>query len=115
MRVKKEEIRIGAVYSGISYQHGMLFRGEYHNIMNVLPICEFGKTDLSKYDTLVFPRGTDQEIVYTERKKIRGFLESKGILTSFGEVTKEWIPGCLWDEVKPEDDGPLLIKKNPFA
>jgi hypothetical protein len=26
---KKREITIGAVYSGISYQHGVLFRDEY--------------------------------------------------------------------------------------
>ena len=105
----KSEITIGAVYSGISYQHGVLFRDEYRNIMNILPICEFGKIDLLEYDILIFPRGTDQEVVYAERKKIGRFLESKGILISFGEVTKEWIPGCLWDGVVPEDDGPLSI------
>ena len=40
---KKEEIKIGAVYSGISYQRGVLFKDEYRNIMDILPICEFGK------------------------------------------------------------------------
>ena len=109
--MKETEMKIGLIYSGISYQHGILSMDEYRNVMDILPVCDFGKTDLSNYDTLVFPRGTDQEIVYTEREKIGAFLESKGILISFGEVTMGWIPGCLWDGVKPEDDEPLLIKK----
>ncbi|MCD6167840.1 MAG: hypothetical protein J7J33_00835 [Caldisericia bacterium] len=105
-------MRIGAIYSGISYQHAVLNRNEYAQKIEMLPVCDLSKIELSRYAILIFPRGTDQEIVYAEREKIKKFLQYKGIVVSFGEVTKEWLPGCRWGGVKPEDDGPLLIKKN---
>ena len=109
--VKPVEARIGAVYSGISYQHGVLNSEEYRERVEILPVCDLPETDLTAYDVLIFPRGTDQEITYGIRHKIRGFLDSGRVVVSFGEVTKEWLPSCNWDGVVPEDDGPLEIKK----
>ena len=103
-------IRIAAVYSGLSYQHGVFFGDKYREKLTIIPVCSFPETDLAPYDALIFPRGTDLEIVYPARQKIADFLHLGRIVISFGEVTSEWLPGCRWDGVKPEDDGPLEIR-----
>lgn len=105
------EVRIGVVYSGISYQQKILDSKEYQGKLEKIPVCELPEIDLSTYDVLIFPRGTDQEVVYAARQKIREFLDRGKIVVSFGEVTKEWLPSCNWAGVVPEDDGPLEIKK----
>jgi len=109
--IRSNSIRIGAVYSGISYQQKILDSKEYQKRINKLPVCDLPKMDLSTYNVLIFPRGTDQEVVYSVKDKIEELLNLGNMVISFGEVTKEWLPSCRWDGVKPEDDGPLLIKK----
>jgi hypothetical protein len=106
------KINIGAVYSGLSYQHGVLYGEKYGGKIKILPVCGLPETDLAAYHVLIFPRGTDQEILYTVRHKITEFLNLGKIVISFGEVTKEWLPSCKWDGVKPEDDAPLEIRQN---
>jgi hypothetical protein len=108
---KVMQAKIGVVYSGISYQHGVLSKDKYRNRLIVLPVCRFLEEDLVTYDALIFPRGTDEEMVYAGRHKIRAFLEAGKIIVTFGEVTKQWLPGCHWGGVVPEDDGPLVIQK----
>ena len=110
--VKSAEIKIGAVYSGISYQHGVLCSGKYREKIKLLAVCDLPEMDLAAYHVLICPRGTDQEILYAVRHKIKEFLNSGKIVISFGEVTKEWLPSCKWEGVKPEDDDPLEIKQN---
>jgi len=78
--------RVTIVYSGISYQRYVLesdmVRGKYA----VLPIWELPEADLSEHDVLVFPRGTDQEIMHMCRHKIKKFLDEKGIVITMGKV-----------------------------
>ncbi|MEN6325404.1 MAG: hypothetical protein ABFD18_04225 [Syntrophomonas sp.] len=107
----KETVNIGFVYSGISYQSGLLDKEKYQKQLSIIPVCLLADVDLLSYDALVFPRGTDQEMVFAVRQKIKGFLDAGKILISFGEVTKPWLPACEWDGVIPEDDGPLVITK----
>lgn len=103
------KVKTGAVYSGLSYQHGVLNQDEYHEI-DILPVYDLPDIDLNDYDILIFPRGTDQEIAYSQRDRIRQFLDTGKTVISFGEVTEEWLPGCHWAGVVPEDDGLLVIK-----
>lgn len=108
-------MKIGAIYSGISYQYGVFNSKEYREKIEKLFVCDLTKIDFLSYDALIFPRGTDQEMVYNIRHKIREFLDLKKIVVSLGEVTKNWLPSCKWDGVKPEDDEALLIKvKHPL-
>lgn len=106
-------VKVGVVYSGVSYQDWIL--EEYPNKIDRIYVCDLPNIDLSAYHILVFPRGTDVEMVFKKRDEIRKFLDSGNIVVSFGEVTKGWIPSCNWDGVIPEDDGPLEInKKHPI-
>ncbi len=115
-RNKSVEARIGVIYTGISYQHSVLEMEKYKDRFEAIPVCNLPKEDITSYDILIFPRGTDQEMAYAARKKIREFLDSSRIVISFGEVTKEWLPSCHWDGVVPEDDGNLSIiaKEHPI-
>lgn len=103
------KVNVGVVYSGISYQDWIF--EEYQRRISRLSVCDLPNVDLSSYHILLFPRGTDQEMAYTMRDEITKFLDSRKIVISFGEVTKGWLPSCNWGGVKPEDDGPLEIKK----
>ncbi len=103
------EVRMAAVYSGLSYQHGVLDREKFRKRLEILPVCTLPETNLFVYDVLILPRGTDQEILYRVRDKIAAYLDSGKIVISFGEVTNKWLPACTWDGVKPEDDEPLTI------
>ncbi|MCL6447065.1 MAG: hypothetical protein K6U04_02765 [Armatimonadetes bacterium] len=112
LAVKKQmQVKIGVIYSGISYQQGVLEKDKYKNRLIILPVCRFLEEDLMTCDALIFPRGTDEEVVYAGREKIREFLEAGKIVVTFGEVTRQWLPGCRWDGVVPADDGPLAIQK----
>lgn len=110
------DVRIGVIYTGISYQHSVLEREKYRDKLEPISVCKLLREDLMTYDVLIFPRGTDQEMAYAAREKIRAFLDSSRIVISFGEVTKQWLPGCNWDGVVPEDDGHLSIieKEHPI-
>ena len=107
----KDNVKLAGVYSGISYQHGLFFREGYNKKMAIIPVCTFSSTNLLEYDVLVFPRGTDEEVIYQAKDKVKDFLNRGRVLISFGEVSKNWIPGCRWGGVIPEDDGPLQICK----
>ncbi|MGD9116557.1 MAG: hypothetical protein PVJ61_05195 [Dehalococcoidia bacterium] len=105
-----DDIKIGAVYSGLSYQHGVLDKEDYREI-EILPVYNLDDIDLMDYDIIIFPRGTDQEVAYAQRDRLREFLDSGKVLLSFGELTEAWLPGCHWAGVVPEDDGLLVIKQ----
>ncbi|MGO0122384.1 hypothetical protein [Desulfothermobacter acidiphilus] len=105
------DIRIGFVYSGVSYQHALLLQDKYRSKFVSLSVCRLGETDLSVFHVLFFPRGTDQEMAYACREKIKEFLLSGKMVIALGEITEPWLPGCHWAGVVPEDDGPVVIKK----
>lgn len=107
--VMKQGCRIAAVYSGISYQRGILIESDYRKNMEVIPVNNLENTDLTDYDVLIFPRGTDEEVALKNSKRIEDFLNDKKVVISFGEIPRNWLPGSQWGGVTPEDDGPLRI------
>ena len=102
-------IKTAAVYSGVSYQRGVFIESDYSKKFDVIPATEFSETDISSYDILLFPRGTDEEAMLKNAGRIEDFLNSGKVVISMGEIPRNWLPGTNWDGVIPEDDGPLDI------
>lgn len=100
---------IGLIYSGVSYQYTFIQRPENCERIVPLNIWELRHHDLSVFDLIIVPRGSDQEALYAHRGKIKEYLDGGGTLASFGEVTTDWLPGARWDGVLPSDDGPLAF------
>ncbi len=101
------DLAIGLLYSGVSYQYTFLQRPENRGRIVQLNVWEMAHHDLSVFDLIIVPRGSDQEALYAFRTKIYEYLDGGGVLASFGEVTTDWLPGVRWDGVLPSDDGPL--------
>jgi len=103
------EVKIAAVYSGISYQRGILIESDYNKIFDIVPVTKLSETDFSSYDILLFPRGTDEEMTLRNTGRIEDFLNSGKVVISMGEIPRNWLPGTCWGGVIPADDGPLDI------
>ncbi|MCG8479092.1 MAG: hypothetical protein MI724_08365 [Spirochaetales bacterium] len=108
-------LSIGFFYSGVSYQYTFMERPENKERLVPLNAWEMARHDLAVFDLFIVPRGSDQEVLYAFRHKIRAYLEAGGIVASFGEVTTDWLPSVQWDGVVPSDDGPLeFVSAHPI-
>lgn len=52
--------------------------------------------DLSNYDVLIAPNGTDHVALYRIKDKIRAFLDRGGAVCCFCGWFTDWIPGNRW-------------------
>ena len=102
-------VKIGFVYSGVSYQYIFAERPENRPRLTTLNSWELNSYDLREFDLLVVPRGSDQEALYAYRGAIREFLDNGGIVATFGEITTPWLPQVPWDGALASDDGPLAF------
>lgn len=102
-------IKIGFIYSGISYQY-FLLNSKYKKYFEPIYIYELPEIELTNYDILIIPRGTDQEFLVEVKDKIIEFLNSKRVLICFGEIFRKWLPTVKWN-FKIEDGGPIRISK----
>lgn len=59
----------------------------------VIDQYDFEMEDLSNVDILVIPNFIDQEYLFTQKKKIEGFLANKKIVVFCGHLFKTWLPG----------------------
>jgi hypothetical protein len=100
IRAARKEKQIGVVYSGLHFHYDLFTRSEYGD-MELIYIRRLGKTDLSRYNALIVPRESNQEVLFAEREKLVYFLERGGMVFTFGEVILPWLPGLSWKKVLP--------------
>ena len=90
--------RIGAIYSGSKWQYDLFTSEKYRPfISDILYVCNLPTTDLSLFDVLIVPRESNQEALLKIRQKLIQFLNKGKLLISFGEVTRPWLPYCIWE------------------
>lgn len=95
-------VRIGAIYSGSKWQYDLFSSEKYRPfISNILYACNLPTTELSVFDVLIIPRESNQEALLKARQKIIQFLNKGGLLISFGEVSRPWLPYCVWEDFYP--------------
>jgi len=94
--------KIAAVYSGSKWQNDLFHSEKYHSFFDsILHACDLPKRDFCAFDVLVIPRESNQEMLLAVKDKINQFLESGGLVISFGEITRPWLPGCVWEQKDP--------------
>lgn len=98
-------VRIGAIYSGVSYQKFLLDTKEAASIEPTY-ICSLSEMDFGLFDILLILRGSDQEILLRNRDKLIDFLNSGKILICFGETFTNWLPYYEWKFDLEHDIGP---------
>ncbi|MDX1666919.1 MAG: hypothetical protein R3350_06810 [Saprospiraceae bacterium] len=63
---------------------------------NFLEVSEHFAPDLSPYDLLVVPNGSDQIALHRQREPIRNFLDAGKTLFCFDGWFTDWVPGNQW-------------------
>ena len=83
----------------------------------LLEITKNFEPDLSKYDILIAPNGTDHIALYRIRDKIHAFLNAGNTLLCFDGWFTDWIPGNRWimDNSKKTIDVRYNIKEDSFG
>lgn len=63
---------------------------------SLVPALELADTDLEPFDVFIAPNGTDHVALFASKKKIRAFLDDRGIVMCFCGWVTDWIPGARW-------------------
>jgi hypothetical protein len=73
--------------------------------------------NLTGYDVLIAPNGTDHVAFYRIKDKVQAFLDNGGILFCFDGWFTNWIPNNRWimDNSKKTIDVRYKIKDDPFG
>jgi hypothetical protein len=109
-------VRMGFLYSGISYQYAHMQPGGLFEHVTPIPIASLNTMTLTRFDALLVPRSTDMEILYHRRHLIRRFLYEGGVLVAFGEAWKNWLPGATWEPECLEDTKfPVIASAHPLV
>ena len=95
-------VKIGALYSGSKWQHDLFTSEKYRTfISDIIHVCSLPTTDLLAFDVLIVPRESNQEILLETKQNLIEFLNRRKLLISFGEVTRPWLPYCVWEDRYP--------------
>jgi len=73
--------------------------------------------DLSGYDLLIVPNGTDHVAMYRIRDRVRAFLDAGGTLFCFDGWFTDWVPGHRWlmDNTQKSMEVRYKIKDDPYG
>lgn len=79
-----------------------LRRAYYTNAHDVyyieLPIREIMWRNLDRYDLVIIPSWSDQELLYDFRHKLESFIDNGGVLLQFGCHSLRWFPFLDWED-----------------
>ena len=96
-------VRLGAVYSGSKWQYDLFTSEKYGpKISRIIHACKLPSENLLDLDVILVPRESNQEMLLEIRDKLEEFLDRGKTLISFGEVTRPWLPNCVWESVYPK-------------
>ena len=102
LRQLRKRRPIGVVYSGLHFHHDLFTKPEYADDFELVHTRVIETTDLLKYNLLVVPRESNQEVLHRIKPRIRQFLDQGRTLVSFGEMTVPWLPNCRWENRRPK-------------
>lgn len=69
-----------------------------HACYTELPIREIMWRNLDRYDLVIVPSWSDQELLYDFRHKLEMFIENGGVLLQFGCHSLRWFPFLDWED-----------------
>ena len=81
---------------------------------DIVDMYDFEHTDLTNYKCLIILNFADQDYLYEQRDKIAAFLNDKKIITFFGNLVTDFLPGqkpFIAKEIKWHGDYNLTITK----
>jgi hypothetical protein len=94
--------KVSVLYSGSKWQYDLFTSAKYSEfISDIIPACSLPTTDLLAFDVFIVPRESNQEILLESKPKLIEFLNKGKLLISFGEVTRPWLPFCVWENRYP--------------
>ncbi len=95
----------------------LLYRSNDTIQYDVIEIDENFNPNLSDYDVLIAPNGTDHIAFYRIKDKVRAFLDHGGTLLCCDGWFTNWIPNNRWimDNTKKTIDVRYKIKDDPFG
>lgn len=94
--------KIAAVYSGSQWQYDLFTSEKYKPFFDgIIHTYNLSSESLEDYDVLVVPRESNQEALLEINNKILQFLDAGGLIISFGEVTRPWLPNVIWEQRDP--------------
>lgn len=109
-------IRMGFLYSGISYQYAHTQPGGPFEHVTPIPVASLNTATLTDFDVLLVPRSTDMEILHHRRHLVGRFLDEGGVVVAFGEVWKAWLPGAVWElECHEDTKFPMIVSEHPLV
>lgn len=73
--------------------------------------------ELSGYDLLIVPNGSDHVAMYRIREQLRAFLDAGGTLFCFDGWFTDWVPGHRWvmDNTEKSIHVRYKVKDDPFG
>ena len=84
--------------------------------VTMLPVDAFNRTNLSKYNTLVFPSGSYASINDASKEKLKTWIQNGGVVIGF-DVALNWLTtaGLGKFDMKKEDDKDKKEGPKPYA
>jgi hypothetical protein len=84
--------------------------------VTMLPIDVFNRTNLSKYNTIIFPAGSYNSINESGKEKLKTWVQSGGVIIGF-ESALQWLNGAGLGkfEMKPAESTDKQSVSRPYA
>jgi hypothetical protein len=100
VRAARKNKKIGVIYSGLHFHHHLFTQPAYADT-ELVYIRTLADIDLMRYQVLIVPRETNQELLLQAGGRLVDFLNHGRTLVSFGEVVRPWLPGLVWENRRP--------------
>lgn len=94
-----------------------LYKSTAHIQYDVLEVTSGFDPDLTPYDLLIAPNGTDHLAMYRIRERVKDFLQQGKVLFCFDGWFTDWVPGNRWvmDNSKKSSEVRYRIKDDPYG
>jgi hypothetical protein len=107
----------GAIISNSIEGLDQLYRSDHRIQYDILEITADFQPDLSAYQVLIAPNGTDHVALYRMRDRIHKFLDRGGALLCCDGWFTDWVPGNRWvmDNSRKTIDVRYTLREDPFG
>jgi len=112
-----QQLLRGAIISNSIEGLDRLYRSDHRIQYDILEVTADFEPDLSNYQVLIAPNGTDHVALYRMRDRIRAFLDRGGALLCCDGWFTDWVPGNRWvmDNSKKTIDVRYILREDPFG
>jgi len=106
--------KIAGLFSGVHFQKGFYEDAEFGPGFAVLPDWELAAANLHDFAALWIPRECNQNLLVTNRDKLRHYLEEGGTIVSFEMANQPWLPAADW-VLRPANMDSIRIADHPMV